>query len=55
VQTSHFASFDVQHKIRSLKLSIGGGLDLMMAKDTKGWVGQYYGDDRVRGWLKYAF
>lgn len=55
VQSAHFVGADVQHKFRSLNLSIGGGMDLMLANDTKGWVGQYYGDDRIRGWLKYAF
>ncbi|MBS1957861.1 MAG: hypothetical protein JST80_00170 [Bdellovibrionales bacterium] len=55
VQSSNFVSFDLQHKIFSANMSIGGGADLMLANTNKGWVGQYYGDDRLRGWLKYAF
>jgi hypothetical protein len=55
VNPAHFVSLSFQHKIRSLKLSVGGGMDLMLATSNKGWVGQFYGDDRLRGWLKYAF
>jgi hypothetical protein len=38
-----------------MRLTVGGGVDLMMAPNNKGWVGQFYGDDRLRGWIKYAF
>ena len=55
INQNHFISADYQHRIRSSNLLIGVGADVMIAESATGWVGQYYGDDRVRGWLKYAF
>ena len=55
LQQNHLVSMNVAHSIRSASLTIGGGMDVIMARTTSGWVGQYVGDDRIRGWLKYAF
>ncbi|NDG85314.1 MAG: hypothetical protein EBX52_09815, partial [Proteobacteria bacterium] len=51
LQNNRFISLEVDHAIRASALSIGGGMDVILAKTTQGWVGNYYGDDRVRGWL----
>ena len=55
LQQNHLVSMNVAHWIRTASLTIGAGMDMIMARTTSGWVGQYYGDDRIRGWLKYAF
>lgn len=55
VEQNHFVSLDVQHEIRTTSIVLGAGADVFVNNSTKGWVGQYYGDDRVRGWLKYVF
>jgi len=55
IQQNHLVSLDVSHWIRSARLSVGAGMDVILANSTRGWVGNYYGDDRLRGWLKYAF
>ena len=55
LQKNRFLSLELSHSIKASALSVGGGMDLIFAKTTQGWVGNYYGDDRVRGWLKYAF
>ncbi|MBU6154851.1 MAG: hypothetical protein KGP28_11160 [Bdellovibrionales bacterium] len=55
IQQNHLISMDVSHWIRSARISIGAGMDVILANSTQGWVGNYYGDDRLRGWLKYAF
>jgi hypothetical protein len=52
---NHFISVDVEHLIRKANVTLGAGADVIIADSSKGWVGQYYGDDRLRGWLKYAF
>lgn len=52
---SHFITFNGEHNLRKLHLTVGAGADLLITDNTQGFVGQYYGDDRVRGWLKYAF
>jgi hypothetical protein len=52
---THYVSVDVAHRFRTTQISAGVGADLLLADTTQGWVGQYYGDDRVQGWLKYAF
>jgi hypothetical protein len=52
---NHFASLDFQHTMPGPRLTLGVGMDLILAQNTQGWVGRYAGDDRVRGWLKYAF
>jgi hypothetical protein len=55
LEQNHFVSADIQHYVRSVNVIVGGGADLFFNNSTKGWVGQYYGDDRVRGWVKYVF
>jgi|GEM_PF-1176989 len=55
IEQNHFVSLDLQHAIRKANLVVGGGADLFFNNTTHGWVGQYYGDDRLRGWLKYVF
>ncbi len=55
IQQNHLISMDVSHWIRSARISVGAGMDVILANSTQGWVGNYYGDDRLRGWLKYAF
>jgi hypothetical protein len=55
IEQNHFVSLDVQHVIRSVNIVVGGGADVFFNNSTKGWVGSYYGDDRLRGWLKYVF
>ena len=55
IEQSHFVSLDLQHSLRGTRLTVGVGADLFFTDTTSGWVGQYYGDDRMRGWLKYAF
>jgi hypothetical protein len=45
----------LQHTIPDPRLTLGVGMDLILAQNTQGWIGHYYGDDRIRGWLKYAF
>lgn len=55
VNSAHFVSGNLQHRFPKSRLTVGGGIDLMLAPNTKGWVGQFYGDDRLRGWIKYAF
>jgi hypothetical protein len=52
---SHFITFNGEHNLRKLHLTVGAGADLLITDNTQGFVGQYYGDDRIRGWLKYAF
>ncbi len=52
---NHFASLGLQHTIPDPRLTLGVGMDLILAQNTQGWIGNYYGDDRIRGWLKYAF
>jgi hypothetical protein len=52
---THLVSVDVEHLIRKANLTLGAGADVLIADTTAGYVGQYYGDDRLRGWLKYAF
>ncbi len=55
LQQNHFLSADVEHHFRHSAVTAGLGTDILIASSNQGWVGQYYGDDRVRGWLKYAF
>ena len=55
VAQSHFVSLDFQHTFRTANLTVGTGADLFFTDTTSGWVGQYYGNDRIRGWMKYAF
>jgi hypothetical protein len=55
VNQNHFVTCEVQRYFRSSRLTIGGGIDWILADNTKGWVGSYYGNDRLRGWLRYAF
>jgi hypothetical protein len=55
IQKNHLVSMGVSHWLRSIDLTVGAGMDLIVASSTQGWVGQFYGDDRLRGWLKYAF
>ena len=55
IQQNHLASMDLEHYIPSSHLTVGMGMDLILASSTQGWVGHYDGDDRLRGWLKYAF
>jgi hypothetical protein len=52
---NHFASVNLQHTIPDPRLTLGVGMDLILAQNSLGWIGHYYGDDRIRGWLKYAF
>jgi hypothetical protein len=54
-QQNHLASMDVEHYLPQSHLTVGAGMDLIIANSTQGWVGNYYGDDRLRGWMKYAF
>jgi hypothetical protein len=54
-QQNHMASFTVRHWIPQSQLEIGAGADLVVSDTTKGWIGQYRGDDRIRGWMKYVF
>jgi hypothetical protein len=55
IEQTHFVSLDVKHQFRHSTVQVGAGADLFFTDTTAGWVGQYYGDDRIRGWLKYAF
>ena len=55
IQQNHMISLDLEHSFRHFPVMVGAGADIMIQNSTEGWVGQYYGDDRVRGWLKYAF
>jgi hypothetical protein len=52
---SHLISADVEHAFKRYGILVGVGADVLVDNTTKGWLGQYYGDDRVRGWFKYAF
>jgi hypothetical protein len=53
--STHLVSADIEHQFYKYKITAGLGLDLVLADTNQGYVGQYYGDDRFRGWLKYAF
>jgi len=55
VDQNHLISIDVQHRLHRLPITVGAGTDVIIANTAVGGVGQYYGDDRLRGWLKYAF
>ena len=55
IQQTHMISADIQHAFKKNNILVGLGTDIMITDTTQGWVGQYYGDDRLRGWLKYAF
>jgi hypothetical protein len=55
VDQNHMVSLDVHHSLRHMPITVGAGTDIIIAKTAQGGVGQYYGDDRLRGWLKYAF
>lgn len=55
LEQNHFVSLDAEHLIRKSNLTLGAGTDLLITASNKGWVGQYYGADRLRGWLRYAF
>lgn len=55
VEQNHSITLDLEHRISKYRVTIGGGADILIASSSNGWVGQYYGDDRIRGWLKYAF
>jgi hypothetical protein len=55
VDQNHLISFDLQHTLKNSSISIGGGTDVIVARTAQGGVGQYFGDDRLRGWLRYAF
>ena len=55
VDQNHMISVDLQHQVHQMPITVGAGTDIIIAKTSQGGVGQYYGDDRVRGWLKYAF
>ncbi len=55
VDQNHMVSLDVQHQFPHMPITVGASTDVIVAKTTQGGVGQYYGDDRLRGWLKYAF
>jgi hypothetical protein len=55
IDQNHLVSLDLNHKIFKTAFSVGAGADVIISKTAQGGVGQYYGDDRLRGWLKYAF
>jgi len=55
VEQNHLVSLDFQHKLHRSNIVFGAGADVIFAATTQGWIGQYYGNDRLRGWLKYAF
>jgi hypothetical protein len=55
VDQNHLVSIEMQHRLRHLPITLGAGTDIIFANTAQGGVGQYYGDDRLRGWLKYAF
>lgn len=55
IDQNHLVSVDLNHRIRKTAFSVGAGTDIIISKTAQGGVGQYYGDDRLRGWLKYAF
>lgn len=55
LERSHFVGVDIQHIIPKSGVTLGGGADVVISQTNTGWVGQYYGQDRIRGWLKYAF
>ena len=55
IEQNHLITIDVQHKVHGMPITLGAGADVILTSSTEGWVGQYYGDDRLRGWLKYAF
>ncbi len=54
-EQNQFFSLQIQHRFPKTRVEVGAGADAFIAQTTTGWVGQYYGDDRIRGWLKYAF
>ena len=56
LQQNHLISVYIEHHLREKSnITLGAGGDFMVCKSTNGWVGQYYGDDRLRGWFSYAF
>ncbi len=55
VEQNHLVTVDIQRHIRKMNITVGAGADVLFTNSTHGWVGQYYGADRLRGWLKYAF
>jgi hypothetical protein len=55
IEQNHMASIEFKHWISKSEIEIGAGADMIFANSTQGWVGQYNGNDRIRGWLKYAF
>jgi len=54
-EQNHIVSVDVQHQVHHMPITVGAGTDIIIANTAQGGVGQYYGDDRLRGWFKYAF
>ena len=55
VEQNHIVSLDIQHQVHHMPITVGAGTDIIIANTAQGGVGQYYGDDRLRGWFKYAF
>ena len=49
---NQFFSLTAEHLIYKAVLTLGAGTDLLFASSNKGWVGQYYAADRLRGWLR---
>lgn len=55
IEKSHFVGTDLTYTIPHSGVALGGGADFVISQTNTGWVGQYYGQDRVRGWFKYVF
>jgi hypothetical protein len=52
-QSSH-TSLDLEYGLRS-GVSLGVGADIIASSTGEGFIGQYFGNDKVRGRIAYAF
>lgn len=52
---SHLISTDVTYATFRKDWKLGFGVDLFASTTSRGLIGQYYGNDRVRGSISYAF
>jgi hypothetical protein len=55
LQKNNLVSLNISHRVPKSAITFGGGVDLTIVNTTKDFIGQYFADDRLRGWLRYAF
>ncbi len=55
LQKNNLVSLNVSHRVPKSAITFGGGVDITIVNTTKDFIGQYFADDRLRGWLRYAF